>query len=117
MRRFLTSLGHAMNGIKYAIKHERNMRIHVCIGIIVVVISSLLGLSRMEWLFLLLAITLMLISELFNTAIEKTVDLAMPNQHPLAKIAKDCSSAAVLICAVFACCVAVIVWGDQIWGG
>jgi diacylglycerol kinase len=115
--RLLDSLRHAREGYGFSLNHERNMRIHTTIAVITLIIAIVIDLSAVELILMFLAITLVIVSELFNTAIEKTVDLAMPNQHPIAKAAKDCAAAAVLVCALFAITVGIIIVGDHIIGG
>lgn len=115
--RLIDSLRHAREGYAFSLIHERNMRIHTTIAVITLLIAIIIDLSATELILMFLAITLVIVSELLNTAIEKTVDLAMPNQHPIAKAAKDCAAAAVLICALFAIAVGIIIVGDHIIGG
>lgn len=115
--RLLDSLRHARDGYGFSLIHERNMRIHTTIAVITLLIAIVIDLTSIELMLMFLAITLVIVSELLNTAIEKTVDLAMPDQHPLAKAAKDCAAAAVLICAIFAIAIGIIIVGDHIIGG
>lgn len=72
------------------------------------------GISKMEWLFVLTAIFLVLVTELMNTAVEAAVDLAEPDIHPLAKAAKDTAAGAVLLAAVFAVIVGCIVFANPV---
>jgi undecaprenol kinase/diacylglycerol kinase (ATP) len=108
--RFLRSLRYAYEGLKYALSTQPNMKIHFFVSFVVLVSAVFFQLSRTDILFILLAITLVIVTELINTAVEKTVDLAMPERHPLAKIAKDTAAAAVLVTAVFAVAVGLIVF-------
>lgn len=108
--RFLRSLRYAYEGVKYALASQPNMKIHFFAAFGVIVTAVYMRIEPMHLLFLLLAITLVIVTELINTAIEKTVDLAMPSRHPLAKIAKDAAAAAVLVAAVFAVAVGVTVF-------
>lgn len=95
------SFKHAFEGIVYAIKKERNFKIHLCAALTVVIFSVILKVSAEEALILSITIALVLMAELFNTAIEAAVDLLCQNKkHRLAKIAKDCAAGAVLIAAV-----------------
>lgn len=100
--RWLRSARFAYEGIKYALTTQPNMQFHFFASFAVLISALFFRLSRTEILLLLLAITLVIVTELINTAVEKTVDLAMPARHPLAKIAKDTAAAAVLVTAVFA---------------
>jgi diacylglycerol kinase len=97
------------------IRSERHMRVHLAAALIVVIMASWLRMDASEWLWLLAAITGVWVSELLNTAIERTVDLASPNSHPLAKAAKDTAAGAVLVSALFAVAVGAIVLGPPLW--
>jgi undecaprenol kinase len=117
MRLWLKSVRFAWQGIIFAFHYERNMRIHVGIAAIALLLAAVLDISVQETLFILLALVLVLMSELFNTAIEKTLDVAQPEPHPLARAAKDCAAAAVLICSIFAAAVGFIVFGGHLMEG
>jgi undecaprenol kinase/diacylglycerol kinase (ATP) len=106
----LKSFAHAFAGLKAALRHEVHMKIHLLATFVVIIGLCLFHQTQTEVLFVGLAIALVWITELMNTAIEKTVDLAMPNVHPLAKLAKDLAAGAVLVAALFAVFVALIVF-------
>lgn len=108
--RLLSSLHYAYEGIKYALSSQPNMKIHFFASFVVVISAIFFRINPTQLLFLLLAVTLVIVTELINTAIEKTVDLAMPEWHPFAKIAKDTAAAAVLVAAVFAIAVGITVF-------
>jgi diacylglycerol kinase len=112
---WIMSFRNAIVGIAGALQHERHMRIHLVAAFIVIIIASWLRMEASEWLWLLAAITGVWVSELLNTAVERMVDLASPNSHPLAKIAKDTAAGAVLVSALFAAAVGVIVLGPPLW--
>ncbi|RED65723.1 diacylglycerol kinase family protein [Cohnella lupini] len=113
--RELDSFRYAISGIAGALKSERHMKFHMLAAVAVVVLSALLGISRSEWLWILAAIALVLVSELFNTAVERAVDLASPEIHPLAKTSKDVAAGAALVAALFALFVGALVLGPHIW--
>jgi undecaprenol kinase len=75
------------------------VRIHAVCAVLAVVAGALLRLPPLGWGLLLLAIALVLVAELLNTALEAVVDFVCPHDHPLAKAAKDISAAAVLVSA------------------
>ncbi len=104
IRKFIKSFGYAIQGIVTAMS-EQNFRFHVLSAVIVMIAGLLTGLSIMEWIIIVLVITLVMGAEMFNTAIERVVDLVSPDYHPLAKQAKDIAAAAVL---VFAACSVII---------
>jgi len=66
-------------------------------------------LPLLGWAIVALAIGLVFAAELLNTALEAVVDLVCPEQHPLAKLAKDCAAAAVLVAALAAAAAGVLV--------
>lgn len=99
----------AFQGLVFSIKTQRNFRIH-CVAAIALIISlAFLDFELYQVLFLLSAVFVVLISELFNTAIEKTIDLYTAEYHPLAEIAKNCAAAAVLMSALYAAIVGVFI--------
>ncbi|WP_043933916.1 diacylglycerol kinase family protein [Bacillus sp. EB01] len=108
--RLIKSFGYAFSGIAGAVRKERNIQIHISISIIVVILSIATSISRMEWLFVLMAIGGMLSLELVNTAVERTVDLVTKDFHPLAKQAKDIAAGAVLIYAVLSVLIGLIIF-------
>ena len=69
-----------------------------------------LGITRMEWMIIILCIGVVIAAELFNTAIEKLVDLVSPQQHPVAGQVKDIAAGAVLVCAATAAIIGLIVF-------
>ena len=103
----------ASEGVIYTFKHERNMKIHYIIAIVVLLISLFLDLDRVEMMILLLSISLVIVSEMFNTAVENAVDLITNEIHPLAKIAKDVAAGGVLIASLNAVAVGYLIFYDK----
>lgn len=99
VRKFLRSFRYAMEGLVTAV-HEQNFRFHLVSAIIVIMAGFVTGLSIVEWCIIILIIALVIGTELINTAIERAVDLASPEIHPLAKQAKDVAAGAVLVFAL-----------------
>ena len=102
----------AIEGIIYTFKKERNMKIHYCVALVILISSLYLGFSKIEMILLLFTISLVVISEMFNTAVEKTVDMITDDYHPLAKIAKDVAAGGVLIASFTAAVVGYILFYD-----
>ncbi len=95
------SFRYAAQGLVYAFLSQRNFRIHTFIGAVVFCLGLWLKLSFNHLAVLVLTVTAVLVLELLNTAIEAVVDLAIGRRfHPLARIAKDCSAAAVLVASL-----------------
>jgi diacylglycerol kinase (ATP) len=105
------SFRNAWAGIRYSLKTQRNIRIHLSAAIIVLVLSWLLEISKEDFLFIIIAIALVFTAEMVNTAVEKTVDLFMSTYHPLAKIAKNVAAGAVLVAAINAVIIGLVVLG------
>ncbi len=112
--RLKRSFGYAKNGLVYAYKHEQTVWIYIPVFILVIACSFFFGLNSFEWVIVILLLGLMFALEIVNTAIEKTVDLVTLKKHPLAKAAKDLSSAAVLIMAVTSTIIGLIIFVPKI---
>jgi undecaprenol kinase len=108
--RLLKSFSYALTGIKAALLTERNMRIHFFVSLVVIGCSIFFSISKLEWLFVILAIGGILSLELMNTAVERVVDLITKEYHPLAKQAKDLAAGAVFIYAVITVVIGIIIF-------
>lgn len=110
IKRFLNSFAYASNGIISALKTEQNLLFDLIYAILTIIIGFLLKLSTIEFVVVLLTIALVISMELINTAIEYAVDMAMPEVHPLAKLAKDTSGGAVLVSSMIAFIIGLIIY-------
>ncbi|RDY29726.1 phosphatase PAP2 family protein [Romboutsia weinsteinii] len=104
----------AIEGILYTFKFERNMKIHYVMAAVILIASLFSGFDKIEMLLLIFSISLVIISEMFNTAIEKTIDMITDEYHVLAKIAKDVAAGGVLIAALNAVVVGYILFYDKL---
>ncbi|MEB3232430.1 MAG: diacylglycerol kinase family protein [Leptolyngbyaceae bacterium] len=103
------SFRYAWQGVAYAFRTQRNFRIHVLIGSVAIALAFFLHLPAVEVAVLSLTIGAVMAMELLNTALESVVDLTVKQTyHELAKIAKDCAAAAVLISALVSLFVATL---------
>ncbi len=105
-RRVLRSFGYAGAGVRYLLRTQPNVRVHVVLALAALALGLVLQLSGPELAILALSIGLVLAAEAFNSAIELIVDLVSPDYHELARRAKDVSAAGVLIAALVAVAVA-----------
>ena len=112
--RFIDAWINAFNGIIYATTTQGNIRKQLLIAVAVMLISLLFNLSRAEFLCLMFTVILIILAEMFNTAIETVVDLYTDLYHPKAKIAKDVAAGGVVITAVNALIVAYFLFFDKI---
>lgn len=113
--RIVRSFRFAFAGLGYLFRTQRNARTHVIVGTIVCVIAAWLRISRIEWAVIVLTIALVLILEGLNTAVEAAIDLASPNVHPLAKVAKDLAAGVVLIAGIASIAVGLLILGPPLW--
>jgi diacylglycerol kinase len=115
MKQRIRSFGYAIRGIRLVIGSEANMKIHITVTLAVVICGFFFSISTTEWLLCLICFGLVLSSEMVNTAIENVVDLASPEQHPLAGKAKDIAAGAVLISAIFSAITGLIIFVPKGW--
>ncbi|SHF69591.1 diacylglycerol kinase family protein [Pedobacter caeni] len=114
MAKFIKSFGYAFSGIAYAFKSQFNFRFHLAALTIVGLAGWYFQLSQTEWLWIVVSSGLVLLSELFNTAIEVLVDLVSPAIHPQAKIIKDAAAGAVLLAAITSVIIGLIIFIPKI---
>ncbi len=107
----------AFQGILYATRTQRNMRIHLVAGSLALFATLYLRLERAYVAIVVLVITLVIALELVNTAIEAVVDLMTVAHHPLAKIAKDAAAGAVLVVSIAAIIVGYLVFYEGVTSG
>src|SRR4051794_32254550 len=97
IRKHLASYRYAIHGIWLAFRYEPNMIFHFSAALIVILLNSLLPVSKTEWLITLMLIGLAWMAEIFNTAIEKLADRVTKEQDTLIGQVKDLASGAVLV--------------------
>lgn len=119
-KRLVNSFKYAGQGVYEAYLGEQNLKIHTVIAVLVVICGFIFKISYVEWLVCLVLIGLVIMAEFFNTALEYVVDLASPEIHPLAKMAKDTASAGVLMMAIISAIIGLIIFlpkGIEFIGG
>lgn len=114
-KKIINSFKHAIQGILTSFKTERNMKIHTCIMILVIIVGILFKINKYEWIICVICFAIVIGGELFNTAIETVVDMVMPYKNEKAKIAKDVSAGAVLVLAMGAAIVGFIIFMPKIF--
>lgn len=106
------SFKNALSGILSAVISERHMRIHIVAAAYVLWFSRFYDLKKADYAILLIVIAAVIVSEMFNTAVEEVVDLASPSYNEKAKKAKDVAAGSVLVSAVFAVIVGILFFGN-----
>lgn len=115
-RNVMESFNAAIEGIIYVAKTQRNMRIHLGLAAFVFFFSLFVRLDRVEWVMLAITIMLVLLAEMFNTAIEAVVNLITDTYHPAARLAKDIAAGAVFFASVNAIIVSYLIFGKRYLG-
>jgi diacylglycerol kinase len=113
--RFLISFRYAFRGVRWMARHEPNMRFHLLATVAVVAAAAAFRLPVEQWAALVFAITLVLLGEALNTAIEVVLDLVQPEHHERVGVVKDVAAAAVLVAASGSAVIAGIVFGPHLW--
>ena len=108
--RFKKSLGHALNGLWYAIRKERNFQIELVISLFIIIAIFVLKMKSWQAIVLILMVMWVLITELINTVFERIVDILKPKIHPYARLVKDMMAAVVLISSFSAIIVGIIIF-------
>lgn len=109
-KKLANSFKYAIQGMFQAFRTEQNMKIHFIIMIIVIILGFWLKIDKTEWIICVILFGIVISGELFNTAIETTVDIAMPYRDKKAKKAKDISASAVLILTISSAAVGGIIF-------
>jgi len=110
VKNFSRSLSHALDGLAYAIKRERNFQIELVCGVFVLALILIFEVKSWEAVVLILMVAGVLIMELANTVMERIVDMLKPKVHPYARLIKDIMAASVLISSCVAIIVSVIIF-------
>lgn len=114
VKKLLDSFNYAIQGIIYSVRTQRNMRIHMVAALLVLVLCFFYDLSKIELLAITITITMVIMAELFNTAVEFAIDATTNYYHPLAKIAKNVAAGGVLVTAINAVVVGYIIFWDKL---
>jgi diacylglycerol kinase len=110
----MRSFRFALAGLGYLARTQPNFRVHLVATVGVAIAATVLGAGPLDLAALLLAIGLVLVTEALNSAVEAIVDLASPEYHPLARVAKDTAAAGVLVAAIVAALVGLVVLGPHL---
>ncbi len=113
-RNLIDSFNNALNGIISTVRSERNMKIHLTAAALVLLLSLFYDLTRIEFVIICITIAIVLICELFNTAVEVIIDTVIDVYHPKAKIVKDTAAGAVFISALLSLITAYMIFFDRV---
>ena len=115
LKKRINSFKYAFEGIIMTIRSETNMKIHLFVMILVIVAGVVLKLSAVQWKIGIILFSFVIAGELFNTAIETAVDIAMPEKDSRAKKAKDVSASAVLVLAIASAIIGLMIFIPKLY--
>lgn len=107
---FFKSQGHARNGIKLIFKNERNFRTILKVAVVVIIAGFAFQVSYTDWIALCLVISMVIVSETINSAIEALCDTVSLDYKVNIKYAKDVSAGAVLVSALVSVVTGLIIF-------
>lgn len=113
-KRFFKSIKYSLEGLFYAYRYEQSLWIHGFATILAIIMGLIFQIRLSEWAIIFIALGIILALELINTAIEAAVDLTTSKIHPLAKIAKDCGSAASFVMSIVSIVISLFVFGPYL---
>jgi diacylglycerol kinase len=112
---FWHSLQHAWAGVIFTVRTQRNAKIHLVAGVLVISLAVWLRRTPLEFSILVLTVGGVIAGETINTTVEAIVDLLSPEWHESAKVAKDAAAGGVLILSLAAIAVGVFILGPPLW--
>jgi len=115
--RFIELVNCAIEGVLWAVKSQRHMRTHFFTAAMVLLLALFFRVAALDFVALAMAVTLVLVAELVNTALEAVVDMISPDFHPLARRAKDVAAGAVLVASVGAVVIGYVVLSPYVFSG
>ena len=110
LKRFFNSVKYSIEGLAYAYKNEQSLWTHAGATILAVILGLIFKINFYEWAVIVIALVIVLAVELLNTAIEAVVDMVTKEFNPLAKIAKDCGSAAAFVSSLIATAICLAIF-------
>ena len=109
-KKFCRSMRHALRGLWYALRNEKNFQNELIIALLVIAAMIYFKVSVIRMVALIFMIMIVLAMELINTIFERVVDILKPRVHPYARLIKDLMAATVLITAIVALIIGVIIF-------
>jgi diacylglycerol kinase len=110
MKKFISSVGYAWQGMRQFFSGDRNGKIQTVLGITAIALGFALSISSSQWLLVLFCIGLVISLEMINSAIEKFCDMISTDFHPGIKIIKDVAAGAVLLASITSLVIGLIIF-------
>jgi diacylglycerol kinase len=116
VRGVVTSCSYALQGVGFALRSQRNFRLHMLAAVGVLVAGGLVRLSRLEYTLLVVTVMVVILGELINTAVEFILNLMESRGHPVVRAAKDIAAGGVLMAVLGSVIVGVLLFGPRLLG-
>ncbi|MBP7901267.1 MAG: diacylglycerol kinase [Spirochaetes bacterium] len=116
--KFIKSLNYAVEGVLHAAKTQRHVRIHFLVIIVLLIVCFILGVQKNDFIIVSLIAALVIVSEIFNSAVETLVDMVSPKKNEMARVTKDMAAGAVLISAgtaIIAACYILLPYAESFY--
>ena len=114
LKKRIKSFTYAFRGIISSVRNEHNVRVHILLLTVAIIIAIVLKINYLEWCLLFFAIAMVLTAELFNSAIERLTDIVNPDWNKKVMLLKDYSAAAVLVSAIVSIVVGCLIFVPKI---
>ena len=111
LRRLFKSFNYAFRGLVKTFKEEQNLRLQSLAGLLVVLLACFFQVSRFEWCLLILVISLVVLMEIINSAVERITDVLKPRINGYVKEIKDIMAAAVMVASLIAVIMGLVILG------
>ena len=115
VRALWISCTHAGRGILFAARCQRNFRLHLLAAVAALIAAAALQFDRVEMVLVILTVSMVILGELLNTAMEYTLNLLDAHQHPVVRAAKDIAAGGVLLCVFGSIVVGILLFGPRLW--
>ena len=110
IKRLARSFQYALKGLIKTFKEEQNLKVQTAAGLLVLLLAWQLKVSLLEWTVLILAIGLVILMEIVNSAVERVTDVLKPRINGYVKEIKDIMAAAVMLASLVALIVGLIIF-------
>ena len=114
VKRLVKSFKYAFRGLVKTVREEQNLHIQITAGCLVVILAWFFQVTRLEWIMLIFAICLVILTEIINSAVERVTDVLKPRINSYVKEIKDIMAAAVMLASLLALVVGFIIFWPYI---
>lgn len=110
LKRLSKSFTYAFRGLCKTFREEQNLKIQTLLGTAALILAAVFRIGRLEWVFLILAISGVILMEMANSAVERITDVLKPRINSYVKEIKDIMAAAVMIASIAALVIGLLIF-------